>query len=267
MYYSKKDHTFVVCAYGESIYLEECIKSVMNQTVKSQVIMTTSTVNSYIRFLAEKYGIRLIVNKKRNAGIVEDWNFAYECAETKLVTICHQDDIYCEEYVEWLLKKCNRGSDILIFFSNYFELRNKERVDKNQLLFVKRILLCPLKIHIFSKMRWLRRRILSVGSPICCPAVTFNKERISNPIFTDEYKSILDCDAWEKISKMKGEFIYCDKILMGHRIHEESLTSEVIRNHVRDSEEFEMFQKFWPKKLAKFIWQIYKRSSESNSIK
>lgn len=66
---------------------------------------------------------------------------------------------------------------------------------------------------------------------------------------------------------MKGEFIYCDKILMGHRIHEESLTSEVIRNHVRDSEEFEMFQKFWPKKLAKFIWQIYKRSSESNSIK
>lgn len=72
MYYSKKDHTFVVCAYGESIYLEECIKSVMNQTVKSQVIMTTSTVNSYIRFLAEKYGIRLIVNKKRNAGIVED---------------------------------------------------------------------------------------------------------------------------------------------------------------------------------------------------
>ena len=267
MSYNKRDHTFAVCAYGESVYLEECIKSVLNQKVKSQVIITTSTVNSYIKSMSEKYGIPLFVNKKNMAGIVEDWNFAYECAKTKLVTICHQDDIYCDEYVEWLLKKCNGGADILIFFSNYFELRNKKRVDKNTLLLVKRILLSPLKIHAFSKRKWIRRRILSLGSPICCPAVTFNKEKIFNPIFTDQYKSVLDWDAWEKLSKMKGEFIYCDKPLMGHRIHEDSLTSEVIRNHIRDKEELEMFQKFWPKILAKFIWRIYKKSSVSNEIK
>ena len=38
-------HTFAVCAYKESPYLEECIQSVQNQTVQSKVIMTTSTPN------------------------------------------------------------------------------------------------------------------------------------------------------------------------------------------------------------------------------
>ena len=38
-----KNHTFVICAYKESKYLEECIKSLINQTVKSNIIMTTST--------------------------------------------------------------------------------------------------------------------------------------------------------------------------------------------------------------------------------
>ncbi len=29
-----KNHTFVICAYKESPYLEECIQSLMNQRIK-----------------------------------------------------------------------------------------------------------------------------------------------------------------------------------------------------------------------------------------
>jgi len=29
-----EDHTFAICAYGESPYLEECIKSIKNQIVR-----------------------------------------------------------------------------------------------------------------------------------------------------------------------------------------------------------------------------------------
>ena len=42
-------HTFVICAYKESAYLEECILSLKQQTVKSNIIMITSTPNNYIR--------------------------------------------------------------------------------------------------------------------------------------------------------------------------------------------------------------------------
>ena len=41
-------HTFVVLAYKESKYLEECIKSVLNQKYRSEVVIATSTPNKFI---------------------------------------------------------------------------------------------------------------------------------------------------------------------------------------------------------------------------
>ena len=48
-------HTFVVLAYKESKYLEESVKSVLNQKYKSKVVIATSTPNDYIKKLAKKY--------------------------------------------------------------------------------------------------------------------------------------------------------------------------------------------------------------------
>ena len=51
-------HTFVVLAYKESSYLEECIKSVLNQKYPSKVVIATSTPNQYIENIADKYSLR-----------------------------------------------------------------------------------------------------------------------------------------------------------------------------------------------------------------
>ena len=53
-------HTFVVLAYKQSQFLETCIKSVLNQSYKSQVIIATSTPNPYIYDLANKYHLDVI---------------------------------------------------------------------------------------------------------------------------------------------------------------------------------------------------------------
>ena len=71
-----KKHTFVICAYKESPFLEECIISLKKQRLKSNIIMVTSTPNSYISSLADKYQILLKVNTGES-GIVQDWNFGY----------------------------------------------------------------------------------------------------------------------------------------------------------------------------------------------
>lgn len=34
----KDNHTWVICAYGKSDYLEACIQSLKNQTLQSQII-------------------------------------------------------------------------------------------------------------------------------------------------------------------------------------------------------------------------------------
>ena len=77
-------HTFAICAYKNSPFLEGCIKSIINQSVKSDVIICTSTPNVYIDEIAAKYEIDVFVNEV-SAGISSDWNFAYEKASTNLV--------------------------------------------------------------------------------------------------------------------------------------------------------------------------------------
>ncbi len=47
----------------------------------------------------------------------------------------------------------------------------------------------------------VRRRILSLGSAICCPAVTLNKKMIEEPLFENNMKSNIDWQAWEKLSR------------------------------------------------------------------
>lgn len=263
--YTGVDHTFVVCAYGESPYLEECIHSVVNQTSKSKVIIATSTPNQYIKEMAEKYDLKLYVNDGEK-GLAGDWNFAYRMVQTPLVTIAHQDDIYLEKYGEEVIQAMNHTKRPLIAFSDYGEQRERQRVDNNALLHIKRCLLLPMRIKLFQKSVFVRRRILSLGSAICCPAVSFYKENLPEQLFTSEFQSNSDWQAWERLTRKAGSFVYVHKILMLHRIHEESTTSKIIAEDNRRWEDIEMFKKFWPEPVARLIENIYKKSEKSNKL-
>lgn len=263
--YSGQDHTFVICAWGENIFLEKCILSLKSQTIHSQVLMATSTPNNLIKKMAEKYKIPLFINK-HPGGIAGDWNFACSICKTRLVTLAHQDDIYEPWYGETILHSVEGRRRPLIVFTDYGELRNEKRITDNRLLRVKRILLFPLKCKWAQGNRWIRRRILSWGSAISCPTVTYVKENLPENIFQEGYRSDLDWQAWERLSRLKGEFIYCSKICMYHRIHEDSATSSIIADHGRSREDFEMFCRFWPVPVAKIIAGWYRSGEKSNDL-
>lgn len=259
------EHTFVICAYKESPYLEECILSLLNQTVKSKIMIATSTMNELISGLAEKYEVELYENTGES-GITQDWNFALSKVETKFATIAHQDDTYEATYTEELLKAIGDVKKPLIAFSDYFELRNGIQVYDERILKIKRMMLIPLKIRAFSGSKFVRRRVLSLGDPIACPAVTFNLDELEQPIFVNHFRSCEDWEAWERISKMKGEFVYVPKPLMSHRIHEDSATTAIIQDNARVEENYIMYRKFWPKGIAKLINHFYTKSEKSNVL-
>lgn len=263
--YQKEDHTFAICAYKESKYLEECIQSVMKQRVRGKVLIATSTPNDYITQLAERYKIPIYVREGKSE-IAGDWNFAYSCSETELVTITHQDDIYCENYLAEVLKNVNRSEKPLIVFGDYGEIRGQETVVDNKLLKIKKVMLFPLRNKILWNSRFVRRRILSFGSAICCPSVTFVKPSLPQPLFESGYQSDLDWQAWEKISRIKGSFVYCNKVIMLHRIHEESATTKIIADSNRTKEDFTMYCKFWPRWMAKILIGFYAKSQDSNRV-
>lgn len=257
-------HTFVVLAYKESNYLEECIKSVLNQSIKSNVVIATSTKNDYITNVAKKYKLKLIVNKEQK-GIGYDFDFALNCVNSKLVTIAHQDDIYEEDYLKNILEYYNKYNDSIILFTDYFEIRKKKKVFNNRNLKIKKLLLKPLKLHKLTKFKFIKRLSIRFGCAICCPSVTFNKELCPKKVFSSKYKSNVDWFAWEKLSLLKGRFIYISKSLMGHRIHEDSETSNVLNNNIRINEDREMFNKFWPKFITNILIKFYKKAEESNN--
>ena len=86
-------HTFAICAYGDSPYLETCIRSLKRQSEKTEIILCTSTTSQYVKETAKRYQIPVYVREGKS-GIQEDWNFAYEMAEGDYVTLAHQDDMY-----------------------------------------------------------------------------------------------------------------------------------------------------------------------------
>lgn len=263
--YTATDHTFVVCAYGESQYLTECVSSLVQQSLRTNIIISTSTPNSHIQSIADRFGIPLYVNHG-GTGIAYDWNCALGHVDTKLVTIAHQDDTYARHFAERAIEYCNKAMRPLLCFTDYGEMRGNTVVDDTPLLYVKRLMLAPLK----NRKKWrsvlIRRRLMSLGSPICCPSVTYCMTNLPQPVFREGMRGGLDWDAWERISKLSGDFIYVPEVLMHHRIHEGSETSALIKDDIRSEEDLEMFRRFWPAPIAIVLNKLYRLSQRSNSL-
>lgn len=261
--YSAKDHTFVVCAYKESPYLEECVRSLLEQSAKGPVLIATSTPCEHIFCTAQKYELKVCVNESAG-GIAADWNFALQSAKTPLVTLAHQDDVYEKEYRAGILEAVNRCRRPLIAFSDYRELREGKTVEKNRLLSIKRLMLLPLRLRLFWGSRFVRRCILSFGNAICCPAVTFVRDALPKPLFRGSMRSNIDWQAWEEISRQKGEFAYVPRKLMQHRIHLGSTTTALLEEHGRRREDLEVLKRFWPAPAARLLEHFYQSSEKSN---
>lgn len=255
-------HTFAVLAYKESPYLEECIKSVLDQEYPSKVIIATSTPNKHIEGLAKKYDLEIKINHGKT-GIGVDFDFALQSGENELVTIAHQDDIYDRGYSQAMVDAYRKYPESLIIFPDYYELRNNERVEQNTLLKVKHLLLWPLRFTS-GKSKFMKRMALRFGDPISCPAVTFNTKKVKTPLFDNEMKNDVDWHAWEVLSKESGNFTFVDRKLMGHRIHADSATTENIQSRTRTEEDFQILQRFWPKWVARKIAKLDAKSEKSN---
>lgn len=258
-----KLHTFVVCAYKESPYLDECVRSLKKQSLKSEIIISTSTPNKTIESIAKKHQVTLVINRSKSSHI-KDFNFAYKQATTKYVTLCHQDDIYLRNFALETVSKLERCKNPLIAFTDCYEKRGSKIVKKNAVLTVKRILNFPLTL--FKNSKRIRLFSLSLGNAISAPTVTYNKTKISQPLVESDFKSNIDWISWIEFAKQKGQFVYIAKPLLTRRIHASSTTTAVIANQTMSKESYRIFCMFWPKPIAKKLLKIYSKSEQSNQI-
>ena len=260
------NHTFVVCTYQESPYLEQCLLSVLNQTVPTNVIISTSTPNDHILGIAKKYNVPVFVNTGKT-GIQEDWNFAIRQAKTDFVTVCHHDDYYYPTYAEEVLKIINKKKavdKVLYIHTGYRDIdsEGKESVTKNTK--VKRLLNFWMKFSCFQGNRFFKKRSLSLGNTVCCPSCTYNTKLLGFDFFDSEFTHCCDWDFYYKAAKMRGKAVYISKFCMAKRYHAGSQTSADIKSGKRVKEDYAMFCKFWPKWIAKLILRKYKKAYDIN---
>lgn len=255
----KDMHSFAICAYKDSPYLEECIKSIVNQTIFTNAYVCTSTPSKYIEGLAKKYQLPYYV-KKTKSDIQDDWNFAYNKAKTELVTVAHQDDIYNDKYAETILLNYNKN--ILMYNTDYNPYKNnKISTDKNSK--IKRLLKVFTKSKLLCHFKFIKVSSLAFGNSINCPSVAYNKKKLGKSIFTSDLKFSLDWDTFLKIARMKGGSLYIPKKLINYRIHEEATTKDFIISHKREEEDITMFNKIWPSFITKIIMKVYTKSYDT----
>ena len=257
----KNNHTWVICAYGESEFLEACILSLRAQTIRSKIICYSSTPLDSIRQLCQTYEIPFYT--KEGGRIGKEWNNALSFVDSQYATIAHQDDYYEPTYLEAVLQKIEQSKDVLIAYTDYFEEKNGVKILANKNLKIKTFMLKVL--NIMPASHFWRNRVLALGNPISCPAVTYNLARIKEFRFDEKMRVSLDWYAWYKISEYKGRFAFISEKLMCHRIHEESETTKTISDNTRTKEDLYMYQLFWPKWIAKLINRAYIKSQDSNS--
>ncbi len=262
-------HTFIVLAYKESPYLENAIKSVLDQEYPSRVVIGTSTDNEYIRSLAGKYGLEVIVNPVKNSGNIGDFDFAWSHGNNELVTIAHQDDEYDRDYSRKIVEAYRKHPDSIILFTGYYEIRDGVKVYSNKLLNVKKALLMPMRVLGSTRSRFWKQSPIRFGNAICCSAVTFVTGNIPfEKVFRqNEFLGEGDWYGWLKLSKVEGKaFTYVPEPLMGHRVHEDSHTSREVNDGTRTEQEYRMLCKFWPAPVARLIAGVYKQGQKSNAL-
>lgn len=249
-------HTFVIPTAEKSPYLDRCIKSLINQKIKSNILITTSKPFKEIYKLKKKYNLKIKIYKKHK-NIANDWNRAIKSTESKYVTLAHQDDEYDKNYL-YEIKKILKNTKIKpsIIFTDYFEIKkNKKQISLK--IIIKKIILslfylgrCSLDNYYYKK------KMVSFGSPIACPSVTYNKDYGIK--FNEKFWINIDWSLWLKLAEEKGSFLYIKKKLLFHRIHKKSETSKSFKDGKRSKEDLILFKKLWPKPIALFLSKIYK---------
>lgn len=259
-------HGFVVPAYGRSPHLRDCLASLRAQTVRSTVVIATSTPWEGLEGLAADFDARLAVHTP-NAGIGRDWNFALSQATTPWVTLAHQDDLYLPTFTERMLALAARHPDAVLVATGYGERLEPggETRTRSPMLVIKRVLMeLGFLGRVAVASTGAKQRLLRFGCPIPCPSVSLRVDR-TGLRFREDLRVDLDWEAWLRLAAMPGTFAYDRHTLMLHRIHADSETSAGVRAGVRASEDRMMFEAMWPAPIARLLAKAYALSYEAGA--
>jgi hypothetical protein len=259
------DHSFVIPVYRAASQIGPLIESLRAQIGgASEISLATSTPSAELNLLAAHYDLPLHINPQR-IDIAADWNFALQATRTGLVTLAHQDDLYAPDYVAKLSEALGRHSGAFFAFCDYSEHTPSGLRPTNVNLRIKR----ALRQRAYGSGECLTEtrdkvRLLSLGNPICCPSVMFNRPALGEFRFPNGFQSNLDWMAWLDLARRPGGFVYVRERLLSKGVHDGSETTAAIANRAREHEDRLLFEALWPRPIAAMLASLYKLGYRAN---
>jgi len=253
-------HSFVVLAYGHSEHLEDCLRSLQAQTAASPILISTSTPFPGLEQLAERFGAHLHVHGP-NQGIGHDWNQGLAAANSELVTLVHQDDLYSPDFAEQTVAAFARQTDAAFAFCDSGEVRSDG--SRRPLAWNHRIkeLLVAVATWPGSPVKGSTRRrlLLGFGNPVICASVTLNRREWPTFRFREDLRTNMDWLAWLQLSA-NHPVLRIRRRLVDRRVHDGSATAQCISDGARLAEDQLVFRELWPRPAAAMISYIYRLS-------
>ena len=261
------DHTFAIPVYLAAPNLATLVGSLRAQAGDpSEILLATSTPSAELEAFAKRHALALHVNPRR-FDIAADWNFALLSAQTPLVTLAHQDDYFGSRYAVRMSSALRRHPNGVMAFCDYSEHTPLGARQTNINLRIKR----ALRQRAFGRRECItdtrhKVRLLSLGNPICCPSVMFNRALLADFRFPTGFQTNLDWMAWLELARRPGGFVYVRELLVSKGVHAGSETTATIANRAREHEDRAIFDALWPGPVAAALASLYRFGYRANRL-
>lgn len=171
--------SIIIPNYNHSLYLDERIQSVLNQTFQDfEVIILDDCSTDNSREVIEKYKNNpriscVLFNKKNSGSTFIQWNKGFELAKGKYIWIAESDDVADSHFLEIIFSNINLNDPVLIFTNSYF-IDSKSTIIDNK---SHRIWNHLIQMDGIS---FVKRYLLGYNNIYNASAVVFKKEILAN---------------------------------------------------------------------------------------
>lgn len=226
--YSNKLTSIICAAYNAAPYIEETIKSIIDQTDSNWELIiiddcsSDNTIEIVTKYAHLHSNIFLIKNKE-NLGPGITRNRGIEKAKGRYLAICDSDDVWYPQKLELQIKFMQSQNNMPISYTSY-ELVDENGKDLDKVIHVAS---APL-----SYSDYLKNTIIGFSTSIVdrklCPEVKMH-----------DMRSREDTCLWCELLRNGHKAYGLDEVLVKYRIHNTSVSANKIQ-------------------AAKQVWQLYR---------
>ena len=230
--------SIIIPVYNGENYLEEALKSALNQTYKNiEIIVVDDGSKDKTEKICEKYKNKIKYLKKENGGVATALNLALENMTGDYFSWLSHDDLYYKNKIEEQISALEEYDDKTILFSEY------DLIDKKGKVYAK---------VTFPESELKKKQSLSLmngyinGITLLIPKKAF--EECGN--FNTNLWCTQDYDLWFKFMSKGYRFKLVNKTLASSRQHPNQTTYQSSKTLTEGNELWINMIKNMPKKLV-----------------